>query len=354
MMHLLRPSCFLRCYGRVRWRRTICEISYRYNPKDIGALKAERAISSSLYVIGGLYGSLHSLDAILKMACLEKEPPQLIFNGDFNFFNCKEEDFIAINNIVKLFTATKGNIEDVISKPKPDSFECGCDYPSSVSTEYIKRSNKIAERLHGTAHSNQQSEIILQFLRELPMCRRIKMSSGHIIGILHGDAHSLSGWNFSYENLLASSADAASHWPSSPALSSSCSSPSSVMKWLNEAKCDIFACTHTCLPVMVDYDNHSKAIVNNGSAGIPNFKEETFGVITRISEDVKTVPQSSLYSTTLSDCIRIDAIAVCYDHKDFCSKFLVDWPEGSPGYVNYYERLVHGTTMCIQDSKLRL
>ena len=345
-MYLWR-FCIHHRYEINRKCRTICDISYRYRPNTIGATKAEIATSSTLYVIGGLYGSLYSLDAILDMAESEKENPQLIFNGDFNFFNCKEDDFIAVNNTVKLFTATKGNIEDVISKSKPDLFDCGCDYPSSVSTDYITRSNKIAERLYSTAQTNSQSEDVLQFLRELPMFRRIEMSSGHIIGILHGDAHNLSGWNFSYENLITTNIDDPSS--SSPSSSSSSYLP---LKWLDEAKCDVFACTHTCLPVMIDYNNSSKAIVNNGSAGIPNFKGESFGVITRISEDVETVPSWSLYSTIVSNCIRIDALAVRYNHKGFLNKqFLVNWPEGSPGYINYYDRIRFGTDINIRDSK---
>ena len=128
----------------------------------------------------------------------------------------------------------------------------------------------------------------------------------------------------------------------------------SALQWLDEANCDVFACTHTCLPVMIDYENGSKAIVNNGSAGIPNFKGETFGVITRISEDIETVPSSSLYSTIISDCIRIDALAVHFNHEDFLQKkFLIDWPEGSPGYVNYFDRIRYGTKIDIRDSKAR-
>ena len=334
-------SLFRLCKGK--GRRTICDLSYRYTPETIGATPTELATSSTIYVIGGLYGNRYNLEGILNLAEQEQEHPQLIFNGDFNFFNYEEEDFISINNTVRLFTATKGNIEDVISKSRPDLFDCGCDYPSSVSSEYIDRSNEIAGRLHSTAHLNDDSESILQFLRELPMFRRIEMSSGHVVGILHGDAHSLSGWNFSHENLAN---DSSSSPPSSSSLSA--------IQWLNEARCDVFACTHTCLPIMVNFGG-KKAIVNNGSAGIPNFGGKSSGVITRISINIDTVPLSSLYSTIISDCIRIDAIAIDYNHEEFLfKKFLVDWPEGSPGYINYYDRLRNGTNLRIQDASFLL
>jgi hypothetical protein len=44
--------------------------------------------------------------------------------------------------------------------------------------------------------------------------------------------------------------------------------------YFHEAATDVLACTHTCLPFAqrFDCDGAPKALINNGSAGMPNFK----------------------------------------------------------------------------------
>lgn len=59
-------------------------MSYRYGPHALRSCPEQPA--ETLYVIGGLYGNLPALSAILAMAAREAAPVTLCFNGDFNWF----------------------------------------------------------------------------------------------------------------------------------------------------------------------------------------------------------------------------------------------------------------------------
>ena len=192
---------------------------------------------------------------------------------------------------------------------------------------------------------------LINWLRSLPMYTRIQLGT-YVIGILHGDIHSLSGWDFSYENIVMES-KARKHVPDHILVS-----------WLEDAGCDLIACTHTCLPVACNVGN--KVVINNGSAGMPNFKGRSsrFGVCTRISVGSSHPPPSIstkiLYSYVCqseegfaSQQMRIDALAIDYDSTAWERSFLSKWPPNSPAYLNYFQRISEGTHMTIPDAVKR-
>src|SRR5688572_10722139 len=76
-----------------------------------------------------------------------------------------------------------------------------------------------------------------------------------------------------------------------------------VQRWFEDTGVAAFACTHTCLPFAqvfllllvvtychiktIDDDKSRKLIINNGSAGMPNFRGTKFGLLTRIAAHVR-------------------------------------------------------------------
>jgi hypothetical protein len=80
-------------------------------------------------------------------------------------------------------------------------------------------------------------------------------------------------------------------------------------------------------------------IINNGSAGMPNFSGTRFGLISRIATSPS--PHTPIYGVE-RDGVHIDAIAVEYDTDAFLEKFLARWPEGTAAHASYFGRITTG------------
>jgi len=142
------------------------------------------------------------------------------------------------------------------------------------------------------------------------------------VAIVHGDAESLAGWGFSQEALREES------------------QRDKVAAWFDSAAVRVFASSHTCLPLIQDFETaHGRCVLaNNGAAGMPNFRATRHGLITRIS---CTAAADALYGTVL-DGVHIEALPVAYDYTSFERAFLANWPAGSPAYDSYYRRITDG------------
>ena len=140
------------------------------------------------------------------------------------------------------------------------------------------------------------------------------------VGIAHGDAESLAGWQFSQEALRER--------------------PEHAEALLAGAAIDVFACTHTCLPVMQDFatPRGTALIVNNGAAGMPNFRDTRFGVATRIASAPST---QALYRARLGATV-VEAVPVRYDYEAWMARFDRVWPAGSPAALSYRKRIASG------------
>ena len=290
-----------------------CPAGYRYSPavfRRPAEIEAE-----TLYVIGGLYGNSFALDAILDLASQETPRPTLVFNGDFNWFDVDPEGFARLNTRVLAHVALRGNVETEFATDD-ERAGCGCAYPEWVGDAEVARSNEIAARLRGTARAFPE---LRERLGHLPM-HAVAAVGGVRIGIVHGDAWALAGWQFSQE-LLADKVDAAA---------SAC----------DEADVRIFACSHTCLPVLqvLATPRGGCMIANNGAAGMPNFRGTRFGLITRISIRPRA---DALYGERLG-AVHIDALAVHYDHERWLAHFDAAWPAGSAAAVSYRRRIADG------------
>jgi hypothetical protein len=292
-----------------------CPVSYRHEP---AALARERALfAETLYVIGGLYGNRHALAWILERAAREPGEVELVFNGDFHWFDVGRDIFEEINRTAISHRALRGNVETEIAGEDTGA-GCGCGYPEFVGDAEVERSNRILERLRETARASPAERARLAALPE----RLIAEVAGVRIGIVHGDAESLAGWGFSQEALRE------------PALRERAAT------WFDAADVRVFASTHSCLPVMQVFDTPGgrKLLANNGAAGMPNFGGVLQGLVTRISTDAAP---DALYGTSIEG-VRVEAMPVPYDHQAFERDFLAHWPAGSPAHASYYRRITEG------------
>jgi predicted phosphodiesterase len=293
----------------------ICPRDYTYSPAELA--RAADFSADTRYVVGGLYGNLAALEEIEKLATAERRPPEIVFNGDFHWFDAEPGWFASVERGVTPHRALRGNVETEISRADDIGAGCGCAYPDNVDDDVVRRSNEILAQLRVKIAPAARAP-----LRELPM-HLVAQVGALRIGIVHGDAVVLAGWRFAYDAL-----DEVRHRP-----------------WLDDvaraAQVDVFASTHTCLAALRDIALSSGrlTIVNNGAAGMPNFAGSCFGIVTRIATSPS--PHQPLFGLA-RDGVHIDAIAVAYDHDDFLDRFLKRWPQGSPAHASYYRRIVDG------------
>ncbi len=294
-----------------------CPLHYRYRPSDLA--RAPDLAADTLYVVGGLYGNRPALEALLAMAAEETGTVALVFNGDFNWFNVDAAGFQAVNREVLKHAALRGNVETEIAGDDTAA-GCGCGYPEWVDDAEVERSNRIIERLRAAA---LRFPDIRAQLGALPM-HLVAEVGGVRTAIVHGDAESLAGWDFSQEALAG-----AAH-------------RRRIATQFSASRTRIIASSHTCLPVALDFDMPQGrcALINNGAAGMPNFKSTHYGVITRIAtrRAKHVVP---LYGTRF-EAIRIEALPLRYDQARWQREFLANWPEGSPAHASYYRRITAG------------
>src|SRR6266581_2161790 len=216
-----------------------CPRHYRYAASVFAREPTFEA--ESIYVAGGLYGNVHALEAVLALA--RSDGATLAFNG-----------------AVLQHVALRGNVETEIAGEDTGA-GCGCGYPEWVGDPEVDRSNEILRRLRETARGFPD---LRARLGALPM-HLVAEVGGVRIGIVHGDAESLAGWEFSQEAMRAR--------------------PERAQALLAGAGVGVFACSHTCLPVMQGFalPRGAALVANNGAAGMPNFRGTRFGLATRIA-----------------------------------------------------------------------
>lgn len=304
-----------------------CPLHYRYAPASLAGAPALHC--DTLYVAGGVYGNRPALRRINELFEREPGPKRLVFNGDFNWFDIDDAAFVEVNRTVLGFDATRGNVEtELPADTDPDTAAgadadagCGCAYPAWVGDAVVAHSNTIMGRLRATAGRHAA---LARAVAALPMQLRVEVG-GLRIGVVHGDAQSLSGWGFAQES-LAEPAHAAA-----------------VARWFGAAQVDVFASSHTCLPVFqrVDIDTTAAGLVlNNGAAGMPNFAGSAEGLLTRIATRPLRGPQARF--GLRHGAVFIDAIGIDFDAALWQAEFLAQWPAGSAAHTAYWQRICDG------------
>ncbi len=289
-----------------------CPLSYRYGARALAAPASLKV--DTLWVAGGLYGNPFALERLIGLYEAEPGDKALVFNGDFHWFDLDARDFEHVNRRVLGYVALRGNIEAELAQPEPDA-GCGCAYPDWVDDATVEYSNGIIERLRATA---QACPGALERLSALPM-HAVAEVAGERVALVHGDADSLAGWGFSQERLATSEGLAAARAA------------------FAVAAVRVFASSHTCLPVLQALDRE-RAIINNGAAGMPNFRGTRFGLATRISPRPR---RGALYGVKVGR-LHVDAVPIAYDHAQWLERFLAAWPQGSEAHASYYARIVDG------------
>lgn len=294
-----------------------CPLHYRYAPVSLA--HDPDLVAETIYVVGGLYGNRPALEALLDLAAREPDPVALAFSGDFNWFNIDGPGFAAINEEVLRHTALRGNVEtEIAGEDGPAG--CGCAYPGWVSDAEVARSNEIAVRLRATARA---FPALRERLACLPM-HLVAEVGGVRATIVHGDAHSLAGWDYSQEAL----ADPAHR--------------ARIAGEFATANARILASSHTCLPVALDFDTPQGrcVLINNGAAGMPNFRGTCHGVITRIA--TRPARHIAPLYTLRTEAVHVEALPLHYDHARWLGEFRANWPAGSPAHASYFRRMTEG------------
>jgi len=297
-----------------------CPTSYRYAPGTFAGAPALHA--DTLWIAGGLYGNPYALETLLDAYLAEPGSKALVFNGDFHWFDVAPEDFELVEETVLGFHAIRGNVETEIAAPE-EGAGCGCAYPEWVGEATVAHSNRIIERLRATARSSGRD---LRALAALPM-HFLAEVGGERVGIVHGDATSLAGWNFSQEVLATADGCAQAEHD------------------FERAGVGIFASSHTCLPVLRQF-SRGRTLVNNGAAGMPNFRGERYGLATRISVSASN---GALYRARRGN-VFVEAAPLRYDVMAWERRFVSQWPPGSDAHRSYFERIVNGPDYALRNA----
>lgn len=296
-----------------------CPLSYRQRPADMATTPATLR-ADTLIVAGGLYGNPDALDAIEALA--EREGALLAFNGDFHWFDVDADAFSAIQTRVLSHAATAGNVEREIASDSGAG--CGCAYPPEIDDATVEYSNRIIEHLRATATGEQCTA-----LARLPSWQLAEVG-GRRVAIIHGDPESLASWSLAAERIDDTVA------------------AGRLERWFREAGVHAFACTHTCLPHArsITVDGIHCGVINNGSAGMPNFPGDPRPLVTRIA--ARPSPRA-LYRVDL-DGLVLEALAVELDDDAWIARFHEWWPEGSPARHSYGQRMIGGPAFSLEQA----
>ncbi|AXS83633.1 metallophosphoesterase family protein [Marinobacter sp. Arc7-DN-1] len=303
-----------------------CPLAYRYSAASL--CQEPRQVSEDvLYIIGGLYGNPWALDEIEQMALAEERQGhrvKLVFNGDFNWFNASDSLFQSINNRVLDHTVSLGNVDYELANPSAGA-GCGCAYPDFVGQGVVERSNLIMERLQAVAGEHPY---ILKRLSLLPRYCCL-MFGGLKVLVVHGDPESLAGWGLAHESFAAGN-------------------DYKLSEWFLASGADLIASTHTCLPVLWSglVNEHSRVVVNNGSAGMGNLLLDPRGLITRIG---LSSPVAEPVASIERHGLHISLLPVSYSLEAWLPEFDRLWPAGSAAAVSYRNRILNGTSLSRAD-----
>jgi hypothetical protein len=310
-----------------------CPLHYQYGPAVFNASPVEPLSNLDvLYVVGGLYGNELALKEVLRLFERERGRKQLVFNGDFHWFDIDPTAFSRIQRTVMQHSALRGNVETELAQDSRSiDTGCGCAYPEWVGDGVVQRSNRILQRLRGATTPAMRRE-----MEALPMWRVASVGPARV-GIVHGDAQSLAGWGFAQEHLR------------------DLAQLESVRDWFARAQLDVFASTHTCLPVFqqvrVAGPSQHAWVLNNGAAGMPNFSGDSDGLLTRIA----TKPFAGVERRlgVVQSGVHMDAVAIAVNPKQAVQRFLAQWPQGTDAHVSYFSRIVTGPAYSV-DQVIRM
>eukprot|EP01065_Artemidia_motanka_P035674 TRINITY_DN43570_c0_g1_i1.p1 TRINITY_DN43570_c0_g1~~TRINITY_DN43570_c0_g1_i1.p1 ORF type:complete len:351 (+),score=82.38 TRINITY_DN43570_c0_g1_i1:57-1109(+) len=336
----MRRSCTL--------RSAACPLRYRYGAAALSREKCKDSFHcDTLWAAGGLYGNVPAFVALQERVRRDGGAARMVFNGDFNFFNGTPALWEEVNDrVLGSWDATAGNVEVEAADPSPSlTGGCGCAYPDYVDSAVECRASLIVNQLREAADA--ASETCRKEVASLPYFMACTVGPLRV-GIVHGDPESLSGWGLAAEAL--EERDSGLVETLGLEKSTAVTTHEMVATWMREGQVGALLSSHTCLPAArVVHADHVPgglgAVFNNGAAGLPNFAPPHgpgVGIATRVSADLKRIPEDALYGVELPCGVRIDAIPFRWDDDRWLAQFGSLWREGSPAAVSYGNRIRHG------------
>tara|TARA_R110000764_G_scaffold112761_10_gene199880 strand:+ start:118302 stop:119267 length:966 start_codon:yes stop_codon:yes gene_type:complete len=290
-----------------------CPLDYQL-PTDNFSAEALFACDS-LYVVGGLYGNEQALTALTKR--LQREPEaRVVFNGDAHWFDCEPDLFKRIEEQIAPHTLLRGNVETELGRREHSDNGCGCAYPSDVPEQIVDWSNAIHEQLSACV---DQLPGMADSLAQRAATAVVEIA-GQRVAITHGDEQSLAGWQCDRQTLSRPERQ------------------QQLAKWCDNNRISVLATSHTCSPAALATERW--AVINNGAAGMPNFNNGSYGLVTRVASQPSL---AALYRAQVG-ALYIEAIPLNYDHPSFLAEFDRQWPTGSPAALSYRARITDGTT----------
>ena len=277
----------------------------------------------TLYVAGGIYGNPEALKALALLAAGERAS-LVVCNGDLHWFDKTAQDFIHTEDLAKDYLKLIGNVEAELRRERDSGAGCGCAYPDCVSQEAVDRSNLIHRELKEAFMSLPEGKALLE---NRPGVAIVEVGKEKV-AISHGDEQSLAGWQCSRESLMEAGRQA------------------ELAGWMSGQGIRVLATTHTCAPAALAWEHG--AVINNGAAGMPNFKGQLWGLVTRIAVSPH---QDALYRGKAGE-LFVEALPLRYEHEAFLKWFDRLWPQGSPAEVSYRERIVNSTEDELEDALL--
>ncbi|MEH6565473.1 MAG: hypothetical protein V7756_09145 [Halopseudomonas sp.] len=269
----------------------------------------------TLYVVGGLYGNEQALVA-LHHRLLREPLARVVVNGDAHWFDAEPALFSRIEQQLAQYTLLRGNVETELGRPDSGEHGCGCAYPDEVPEQTVDWSNAVHQRLTATVGLIPGMP---EQLAARPATALVSVG-GQRVAISHGDEQSLAGWQCDRQALRSAERQ------------------QQLGRWCEQQQISVLATSHTCAPAALATEHW--AVINNGAAGMPNFNNGQYGLITRISVQPSL---AALYRAQVAG-LYIEAIPLNYDHQAFLAEFDRQWPAGSPAALAYRERITQGTT----------
>ena len=153
------------------------------------------------------------------------------------------------------------------------------------------------------------------------------------IGIVHGDAASLAGWGFAHERL-----DYPGH-----------------RRWIasafREARVDVFASSHTCLPALRRFETARRA----------GGRQQRRGRHAQLRRHALRPPHAHLdaaaapgpCTASRSAGVHVQAVPIDYDAERWRLRFLAQWPAGSPAHASYFRRIIEGPRLALAEAAPR-
>ena len=304
----------------------VCPVDYHI-PADAFAGAPQRSCEV-LYVVGGLYGNLFALNAVKSMVVEETADTLVVFNGDMHWFDKTADNFAALEQAVAdagpNYLPLVGNVEAELRRQVDVGVGCGCAYPDCTSDESVSRSNRIHKMLSIAVdeHPDLKEPLIGR-----PSTLLVEVA-GRRVGISHGDEKLIGGWDCSRESLQ------------------DVLRQDELDRFMAENDLDVFTTTHTCAPAVLTLARG--AFINNGAAGLPNFRGQRYGLLVRIAP----TPHPDALFGCERDGLHIQAVPVRYDHDAYLAWFDGLWDECSPAAISYRDRIVNGPDDRLEDSLL--